>query len=176
MKIVLDLGCGFDKYKGKENEKVIGVDIEKGSHADVIWNLESYPYPFKDNSVDKIISTEVIEHIWSYEKFISECHRILKTGGELIIATPNRNSFINKIFKTYLKPEHHIGPYAHKHIFTKEELEYIFKKHGFKVEEIWYKHPKGSANKKWATIPRIILHYILPKPFRELIYIKGKKL
>ena len=54
----LNLGCGSKIYDGYVNlykYDIYNVDIE---HV-----LEKIPYPFKDNSVDEIILSHVLEHI-----------------------------------------------------------------------------------------------------------------
>lgn len=44
----------------------------------------------ESESIDCVISFQVIEHIKDDGAFISEVHRVLKKGGRLIISTPNR--------------------------------------------------------------------------------------
>ena len=46
--------------------------------------------PYKDNSLDGIISTEVFEHVNNRDSFIKELNRVLKPGGKLIITAPNK--------------------------------------------------------------------------------------
>jgi ubiquinone/menaquinone biosynthesis C-methylase UbiE len=43
----------------------------------------------KDNSIDFVVTFQVIEHIQNDEKFIKEIYRVLKPGGKLILTTPN---------------------------------------------------------------------------------------
>lgn len=43
----------------------------------------------KDNSIDFIVTFQVIEHIQDDEAFIEEIFRVLKKGGKLILTTPN---------------------------------------------------------------------------------------
>ena len=47
------------------------------------------PLGFEDNSIDFVVTFQVIEHIKDDEKFVQEIHRVLKPGGKLIITTPN---------------------------------------------------------------------------------------
>jgi len=42
---ILDVGCGINKKAG-----AIGVDRNPASRADVIANLDHFPYPFRDSS------------------------------------------------------------------------------------------------------------------------------
>ena len=43
----------------------------------------------KDNSVDFVVTFQVIEHIEDDERFLQEIHRVLKPGGKVILTTPN---------------------------------------------------------------------------------------
>ena len=47
--------------------------------------------PFKPNSFDIVLATEVIEHITRLEKFVAGAFRVLKPGGRLLITFPNEN-------------------------------------------------------------------------------------
>ena len=42
-----------------------------------------------NNSIDFVVTFQVIEHIYNDEKFIEEIYRVLKPGGKLILTTPN---------------------------------------------------------------------------------------
>ena len=97
----LDIGCGlgfFSLRAGKLGANVYGIDI--GSNLIKICK-KRYPkgkfsvasaerIPFKDNSFDIILCTEVIEHVNNQQKVIDEIFRVLKQGGHLVITTPNR--------------------------------------------------------------------------------------
>ncbi|OZG28611.1 SAM-dependent methyltransferase [Williamsia sp. 1138] len=54
-------------------------------------NLIDLPLP--DSSIDTVVNFQVIEHLWDQQAFISECLRVLRPGGELLISTPNRITF-----------------------------------------------------------------------------------
>ena len=43
----------------------------------------------EDNSVDFVVTLQVIEHIKDDEMFLQEIHRVLKPGGKVILTTPN---------------------------------------------------------------------------------------
>ena len=65
-KSILDVGCGQNKFEG-----AIGLDSNPRSHADVIHDLGSFPYPFEANQFDEIICRHVIEHVPDVMAF---CH------------------------------------------------------------------------------------------------------
>ena len=43
----------------------------------------------EDNSIDFVVTFQVIEHIKDDEMFLQEIHRVLKPGGKVILTTPN---------------------------------------------------------------------------------------
>lgn len=45
--------------------------------------------PFADNSLDFVYAGELIEHLFDTRKFLSECNRVLKPEGALVMTTPN---------------------------------------------------------------------------------------
>lgn len=79
----LNLGCGFEYLKGYVN-----CDLRTNLKADKHFNLNEFPYPFADNSVDEILLSHVLEHLDDPIKILKECYRILKTGGKLDIRVP----------------------------------------------------------------------------------------
>ena len=49
--------------------------------------------PLATGSVDVVVSSQVIEHLWSLGDFLRDCHRVLRPGGTLVLTTPNRPVF-----------------------------------------------------------------------------------
>ena len=82
----LDVACGSNKTPG-----FFGVDIA-GNDVDVIWDLEKFPWPFPDNSVDEIVCNHYIEHTKDLIAFMNELYRIMVPGGTAIIRAPYYNS------------------------------------------------------------------------------------
>lgn len=100
---VLDAGCGNGNYIIDEFRKKIswaaGVDLNREATKKNICldeikyaNLEAIPYP--DNSFEVVISLWVIEHLKNPEKVFNEIYRVLKPGGILLLATPNRKFWL----------------------------------------------------------------------------------
>jgi SAM-dependent methyltransferase len=67
----------------------VNVDIRPSVKPDVIHDLNSFPYPFKDNSVDLVEMVHVLEHLEKPFAVMRELHRILKPAGVLYIAVPH---------------------------------------------------------------------------------------
>jgi ubiquinone/menaquinone biosynthesis C-methylase UbiE len=49
-----------------------------------------------DNSIDTIVTFQVIEHIEDDHAFLKEAHRVLKPGGKLYLTTPNRKMSLTR--------------------------------------------------------------------------------
>ena len=81
--LILDVGCGIRKQPG-----AIGIDRNPASRPDVLVDLDKFPYPFADNSFDRITAIHVIEHLSDVIGSMEEFYRLLKPGGTLRIGTP----------------------------------------------------------------------------------------
>jgi ubiquinone/menaquinone biosynthesis C-methylase UbiE len=64
------------------------VNIDVTDKGDICLNLNHDRLPFEDNSVDLIFTNHTIEHFDKYLHAISEIHRVLKHGGELLVGVP----------------------------------------------------------------------------------------
>lgn len=131
--VILNLGSGTVPIKN-----AINVDVRKIPGVDIIMDLNSTPWKWKNNSVDGIYMYHVLEHFENTKKIISECHRILKKGGFLYLAVPHSSNAAN------------IGCLGHHRTFSYLTLDdylcqdfYLFEKALFTCEHkkiIWL-HP-----------------------------------
>ncbi len=83
----LDIACGSNKTPG-----FFGVDIADTKDTDIVWDLEKFPWPFPDNSVDEIVCNHYIEHTKDLIAFMNELYRIMAPGATAIIRAPYYNS------------------------------------------------------------------------------------
>ena len=127
---ILDLGCGKKKRPG-----AIGVDYSDRHNADIIHNLNVFPYPLKDNEFDVIYLDNVLEHLDDPMRVMEEVHRICKAGGEVKVIVPYFRSLW-----AFIDP-------THQHFFTVDSFafydpdhiicqRYDYVKTRFKVERI----------------------------------------
>ena len=70
---ILDLGCGKKKRPG-----AIGVDYSDRHNADVIHDLNVFPYPFESDSIDQVFLDNVLEHLDKPMRVMEEVQRITK--------------------------------------------------------------------------------------------------
>ncbi len=85
---ILDVGCGIRKAPG-----AIGVDRNAASAADVLCELDRFPYPFADSAFDTILATHVIEHVSDVIRTMEEFHRLARPGGLVRLVTPHYTDF-----------------------------------------------------------------------------------
>ncbi len=118
---VLDYGCGVKPYQyvvAGVCSEYIGADIGDNPHAD----CELYPgqlLPFDDESFDVVISSQVLEHVEEFDKYMNECNRVLKKGGLLFLSTHGTWQF-------------HAAPYDFNR-WTHLGLKSLLSRHGFEV-------------------------------------------
>jgi SAM-dependent methyltransferase len=105
---VLDYGCGTGygtALLAESATRVVGVDVDEAAvaHAECshrqpnlsfrcVSPAESGSLPFDSNSFDTVVSFQVIEHISEVRAYLSEIDRLLRPGGAVLIATPDRTS------------------------------------------------------------------------------------
>ncbi len=89
--VKLNLGCGQNKQEGYVN-----VDKYDSFAPDVVWDLETFPWPFESNSVDEIVMRHMLEHMGAQvETFLSimkELYRISAPGAKIIVDVPHPRS------------------------------------------------------------------------------------
>lgn len=82
----LNLGCGNIKYDGFLN-------VDKFGEPDIKWDLEKFPWPWEDNSVDEIRIIHVLEHLGkdteTYFNIFKEIYRISVDKALLYIVVPH---------------------------------------------------------------------------------------
>jgi SAM-dependent methyltransferase len=89
--IRIDIGCGGNKQDG-----FVGIDYRKLPGVDIVHDLEKFPWPLPDECASLAMSSHVVEHInphgGVFLRFMDEAWRILKPGGQFMIATPYAGS------------------------------------------------------------------------------------
>ncbi|MEZ4821725.1 MAG: class I SAM-dependent methyltransferase [Ignavibacteria bacterium] len=73
-------------YSSLFKESYTGIDVGENAHADVIIDPDGR-IPFQDGEFDVVLSSQVLEHVEDSDNYLSECRRVLKPGGLLILST-----------------------------------------------------------------------------------------
>lgn len=124
---LLDVGCGIKPYEPlfKVN-RYLGLEIVGGGHSDEAKSADAFydglRFPIKSCSIEYVISTQVLEHVFEQGLFINEIHRVLKPGGQLLLTVP------------FVWDEHEC-PYDYCR-YTSFGIEFFLSNHGFEVKEL----------------------------------------
>ena len=128
MMVKIDLGCGKSKRQG-----FVGVDMLALEGVDIVHDLNIFPYPFKDNSVDEIYIDNVLEHLKNPLQVVEEVYRICKPNSIVTIEVPyfrSRYAFIDPThinffgvnWFNYFDPSH---PFCQKYQYTNAHFRII---------------------------------------------------
>ena len=141
---LLDIGCSmgfFLKVAEDRGWKVRGIDISEDAitiaQEDLMGKVRATTLEessFPNNHFDLITLWDTLEHVPDPVQTISQCYRILKPGGCLILTVPNISSWPAKIMGT-----NWMG-YKDEHLFyfTRRSLKILLTQAGFEVKKIRY--------------------------------------
>ena len=104
---ILDVGCGIHKQPGS-----IGLDRNPDSRADVLADLDRFPYPFADSSFDRLTAIHVIEHVHDVIRTMEEFHRLVRAGGTVRLETPHYTDFSSFCDPTH---RHHLNSFSFRY-------------------------------------------------------------
>lgn len=168
---VLDIGSGpgyllVDIARVRPALTLLGIDLSRlmvrmsRRHAAGIPGIHSLygnaaRLPFRDRSIDLVLSTASMHHWTTPEQVFTECYRVLKNGGEAWIYDGCPDVFDEKAHRERLRREHGLliplvgRRVARRHGFTRHEYEHGIAgilhrtgfEHNYRMEptDIWMK-------------------------------------
>jgi SAM-dependent methyltransferase len=135
---VLDAGCGEGRHCFGALERgahVVGLDLDLASLRASAGNLRqraaecgrlgalihgnAFRLPFSDGAFDKVICSEVLEHIPDYRSVLKEIKRVLKPGGTFAASVPR---FFPEWICWKLSTAYHNEKGGHIRIFKADEI------------------------------------------------------
>lgn len=176
---ILDVGCGTGintvKLK-KKTGKITGFDLKDYTKDRYRKDFQlvlgdANGLPFEKNIFDIISSWDVIEHVDDDKRFLREIHRVLKSGGRVLLSTPNRTRLSNRILNLLGKKNTYpyclgteeagkdgVGEILHIREYTIKELSKLAKDQGFRVIKVEgvYLGFYGSISLGFYTVPKFL--------------------
>lgn len=145
---ILDIGCGvgyFSSLLSDHGAEVWGIDISVES-IDIckltvgenftVGNAESLE--FNNQIFDKVLCSEVLDHVKDDRKAIEEMFLVLKPKGILVVTVPSTDGVFGSKIKRIMH-DHDDGPEKHEREgYTKQEITDLIEYVGFKTENVNY--------------------------------------
>lgn len=147
--IKLNLGCGEDILNN-----YINIDCRPIPNIDLCFAIDEHALPFQDNLIAEIRMRDFLEHI-PFRKVsfvLTECFRVLRKKGIVIIQTPDLEAIANKII---LNPDFRYNELKgfeaisfwvygaqdypenyHKSGFTQQALSKLLRRIGFNIKHM----------------------------------------
>ena len=108
---VLDMGCGAGRHAFalyRRGADVVALDLDEAELKDVSGMFaamreegevpegasaqavrgSAYALPFDDETFDRVVAAEVLEHLPDDARAMAELHRVLKPGGTIAVTVP----------------------------------------------------------------------------------------
>ncbi len=132
--------AGFSNVVAADIDNILEIEHPGFIQADM-----TKPLPFENSSVDVVVCIDGIEHINKQFDFVKEVHRVLQSGGEFILSTPNISSLRSR-WKWFITGHHHKcnapldennpNPLHHISMISFPELRYLLHTNGFRIERV----------------------------------------
>jgi 2-polyprenyl-3-methyl-5-hydroxy-6-metoxy-1,4-benzoquinol methylase len=148
----MEFGCSGGGFSALLKEKygceTWGADIDRQSvemaktRLDRVFLGDAYEVikELPDNSFDYLICNDIIEHLYSPERFFEEVKRCLTRDAILICSLPNVRHWktFNRYFflKDWKYKKSGILDYTHLRFFTKKSMKRAIKSWGFQLEKM----------------------------------------
>jgi SAM-dependent methyltransferase len=183
---LLDAGCGGGRHcfgAFDRGARVVGLDLdpeglalaragirsrqhdltERGDtpHGGGALQGNVFRLPFPDNRFDRVICSEVMEHVHDYGAAIRELTRVLRPGGSMGITIPTATTE-----RVYLRltRDYFESPGGHIRIFKPRNLALAMGRAGLRVQGVSFAHSLHSPY--WALRSALGLHDESPGPTR----------
>lgn len=120
---IVDIGCGSKPYKSFfEHTSYVGIEYdtpENRQYKTAEYFYDGNTFPIESKQFTSAVATEVFEHVFNPDEFLSEVNRVLKKEGTFLMTVP------------FMWDEHE-QPYDYAR-YTSFGLKSILNKHGFEV-------------------------------------------
>jgi SAM-dependent methyltransferase len=157
---VLDLGCGFGRHAyeaARRGAAVVALDagedevqqvrgtlgamvdageLAPGSPAGAVRG-DALALPFADGAFDRVIASEILEHIPDDSAAMRELARVLRPGGTMAVTVPR---CLPETINWVLSDEYHDTPGGHVRIYRRSTLDRRLRRTGLESEGHHHAH------------------------------------
>jgi glycosyltransferase involved in cell wall biosynthesis/SAM-dependent methyltransferase len=164
---------------------------QSGEHFECdidLFDAERDPFPYSDGYFSTILCCELIEHLPNDPMhMMTEINRVLKTGGHLVLTTPNITSlravagilqgFHPMLFPAYIRPRESGEVEArHAREYSPNEIKALLTVSGFEVTLLETGPFREAPTPELSWVEHLLDRYILPREHRgDGIYAVGRK-
>ncbi len=158
---LLDLGCGFGRHAfeaARRGADVVALDAGRDEVEGVVATFvamveagelvagevraaavqgDALHLPFPDGSFDRVICSEVLEHIPDDRAAMAELARVLRPGGTMAVTVPR---FFPELVNWALSDEYHMVPGGHVRIYRRSVIEERLRGVGLSVNGHGFAH------------------------------------
>ncbi len=158
--LALDAGCGEGRHSFefiKRGAQVFSMDLDMDSLLKARFNLaqinragqshedsrflvhvgDALNLPFNDETFDRIICSEVMEHVEDDELALSEFVRVLKKNGLIAITVP---TFFSELVYDAMTYEYFTSPGGHIRKYLPKKLASMMDRNNLQIYDIDFKH------------------------------------
>jgi SAM-dependent methyltransferase len=181
---LLDVGCGNGRFLGEMRSlgwDVVGVEPDPQAAA-VARENQGVPVvegmledaAFEPASFDAVHLSHVVEHVYDPVSLLTECRRVLRPGGRLVLTTPNLDGLGHRVFGPAWRG---LEPPRHLHLFTPASIAECARRAGFAevavrtsarlARGIWWDsrlaerayHGRPAANSRWNYVESYLMYF-----------------
>ena len=157
---VLDIGCGYGRHSYeavRRGGKVVSLDLAdtelkqvlgtframagdeplpETAHGSAV-NATALHLPFPDDTFDRVIASEVLEHIPDDTDAMAEIARVTRPGGSIAVTVPRAGQ---EVVCWVLSNEYHNTPGGHVRIYRQSQITDRMKSQGLKAGGVGFAH------------------------------------
>jgi SAM-dependent methyltransferase len=152
----------------------VAIDTDPNAHCDYVLSVYELNKKFEEESFDSVLMFEVLEHLENPKMALREIHRVLKTGGNLVISIPNIMYF-RGILRWICKGRISSSK-EHISAWSLAEIEHLLESEHFRITDISFvDKPQHNLPSRFSWIlPRITKHSLQIAATKMQVSSKGK--
>ena len=171
---ILDIGCGngklcsllarqTDSYVVGIDRDEVGIELAREAYPSIAFyqkSLDSDPLELLDSvgeKFDLVVSTEVIEHLYSPSQMVRFASEVLNPSGKILVTTPYHGYLKNLCLSLANKWDRHLNPLwegGHIKFWSKRTITQLFEEGNFELCSF-----KGVGRCRYLWMSMILLFH-----------------